>query len=190
MKEGPSRGTILVLVAAGLIVVLVLLWRYFAASAEESDSARWLAWDILTTPGQLKEFLDNKDMEGHMQVRLARIEEARRALNDGLRDLGGSGTRKDALTEIKRAAELYAGLINECSDKPLLHQQVLIGAAKAHESLGEIDEARKYYQQLSQKYGDTVLGKEATQQLARLDEAEQNGDLKALRDEYSRPATP
>jgi hypothetical protein len=190
MKEGPSRGTILVLVAIGLIVVLVFLWRYFADSAEESDSARWLRWDSLSSPGQLKAFVEDKDAQGHMQGRLARIEEARRALYDGLRELGGTGTRKDALEDIKRAAELYGGMVNECADKPLLHQQVLMGAAKANETLGSLDEARNYYRQLTQKYGDTVLGKEAAEQLQRLEQAEQNGDLKALRDELSKPPAP
>ncbi len=190
IKEGPSRGTILVLVVVGLIVILILLWRYFASSAEEADSARWLKWDSLASPSQLKTFVDDKEAQDHIQGRLARIEEARRALNDGLRDLGGTGSRKDALSEIRRAAELYSGLVNECSDKPLLHQQVLMGAAKANESLGSTEEARNYYNQLAQKYPDSVQGKEAAEQLQRLEQAEKNGDLKALRDELTRQPSP
>jgi hypothetical protein len=66
-----------------------------------------------------------------------------------------------------------------------------MGAAKAHESLGEYDKARSYYQQLSQKYANTVLGKEAVDQIKRLEAGEQNGDLQALREEYKAPpATP
>ncbi len=191
MKEGPSRGTVLVLVAVSLIVILVLVWRYLASSAEESDSARWLEWDNLASPGQLKAFVEKKDVQGHVQGRLARVEEARRALHDGLRKLGGSGdARKKALEEIQRAAELYGKLADECADKPLLHQQVLMGAAKAHESLGDAEQARRYYLQLKDKHGETVLGRDAAAQLQRLDEAEQNGDLKALRDEYTKPVTP
>jgi tetratricopeptide (TPR) repeat protein len=191
MKEGPSRGTLFVLIAAGLIVVLILVWRYMASSAEEADSTRWLRWDSLTSPGQLKAFVDDKEVESHMQGRLARAEEARRALHDGLRQLGGSGdTRKKALEEIQQAAVLYDKLAEECADKPLLHQQMLMGAAKAHESLGEVEAARNYYQQLKDKYGDTMFGRDATAQLQRLEESERNGDFKKLRDEFTRPSTP
>ncbi len=188
MKEGPSRGMLFVLAAVGLVVILVLIWRYLAASAEETDSARWLKWDNLTTPEQLKAFVENKEVEGHAQGRLARLEEARRSLYEGLRQLGNAGTRKKALEDLQRAAGLYDSLAEECSDKPLLHQQALMGAAKAHESLGEADQARRKYQQLQSNYGDTFFGRDAAEQLQRLDAAEQNGDFKALRDELNKPS--
>jgi hypothetical protein len=190
MKEGPSRGTLIVLVVVGVIVILVLVWRYLAGSAEEADSARWLKWNTLTTPEQLKAFVEDKETEGHPQARLARVEEARRSLYEGLRQLGNAGTRKKAVGDIERAAGLYDKLADECADKPLLHQQVLMGAAKAHESLGEADQARKYYQQLKEKYGESALGRDAAEQIQRLDAAEQNGDFKALRDEFNKPAAP
>jgi tetratricopeptide (TPR) repeat protein len=190
MKEGPSRGTLLLLIAVGLIVIVVLAWRYFANSAEEADSARWLKWDSLASPGQLKAFVEDADAQGHMQGRLARLEEARRALYDGLRELGSSGGRKEARENIQHAAELYDKLADEYADKPVLHQQVLMGAAKAHESLGETDRARDYYRQLSDKYGGTVLGKDAVAQLERLDQADRNGDLKELRDAFGEPGAP
>ncbi|HEY7426789.1 MAG TPA: hypothetical protein VH682_21310 [Gemmataceae bacterium] len=185
IKEGPSRGTILILGAIGLILLLVFIWRYFATSAEESDSARWLKWDSLTSPEQLKSFADNKEVQGHVQGRLARLAEARRALYDGLRNLGDHGFRAKAQEDIRKAAELYDKLADELSDKPLLHQQVLMGAAKAYESLGEKEPARKYYQLLTQKYANTNLGEEAAKQVERLDAAEQSGDLKALREEFN-----
>lgn len=188
VKEGPSRSTLFVLVAIGLVVILVLVWRYLASSADEADSARWFRLDSLSTPEKLKEFIEDKDAEGHTQGRLARLEEARRSLYEGLRKLGNAGTRKKALEDLQRSAGLYDKLTEECADKPLLHQQVLMGAAKAHESLGEADPARRYYQQLQDKYGDTVLGRDAAEQLQRLDAAENNGDFKALRDELNKPA--
>lgn len=192
MKEGPSRGTIFLLVAAAVIVILVLIWRYFSTSAEESESARWLRWASLSSPEQLKNFADDKDAQSHLPGRLARLEDARRLLHDGLRDLGGVGaTRSQALDNLKQSAQLYDKLVDECADKPLLHQQALLGAAKAHEGAGEIDQARRYYQQLADKHGQTAVGREAGDQIKRLDEADKSGALKALRDEYlSRPAAP
>jgi len=191
MKEGPSRGTILFLVAAGVIVILVFVWRYLSTSNEETDSARWLQWDSLTSPEQLTTFADDPKMQGHLQGRLARLEEARRGLHDGLRELGPLGTRPQALKNIQKAAERYDKLVDECADKPLLHQQALMGAAKAHESLGEYDQARKFYQLLAKDHGNSALGKEADEQWKRLDAAEQSGELKTLREEYNKkPAAP
>lgn len=190
MKEGPSRGTLFVLIGIGVIVIMVLVWRYLASSAEESDSARWYRWDTLATPDQLKLFVEDAELEGHPQGRLARVEEARRSLHEGLRQLGNIGTRKKALEDIERAAQLYAKLADECADKPLLHQQVLMGAAKANESLGDADQARKYYELLREKYSNTVLGRDAVEQIQRLETAEKDGTFKALRDEFKKPATP
>ncbi|HWG44123.1 MAG TPA: hypothetical protein VN688_15200 [Gemmataceae bacterium] len=191
IKEGPSRGTILVLVALGLILILVLVWRYLSSSNEAADSARWREWDSLASPEQLTNFADNKDMQGHLQGRLARLAEARRGLHDGLRDLGGIGTRPEALKKITTAAEHYTKLVQEFADKPVLHQQALMGAAKAHESLGEIEQARKFYDQLARDHGNSVLGKEADEQIKRLDAAKKDGDLEALQEEYNKkPATP
>ncbi len=191
MKEGPSRGTVYALVAVGLIVLLIVVWRYMASSAEEADSTRWLLLDEVNSPERLKALLENDKVSGHIQGRLARIDEARRALHDGLRQLGAGGeARKKALEEIQRAAELYDTLVGECADKPLVHQQVLMGAAKARESLGEADRAKSYYQQLQQKYGQTRIGLDAAAQLKRLEESEQNGDFKKLSDELARPTAP
>ncbi|MGH7227363.1 MAG: tetratricopeptide repeat protein, partial [Gemmataceae bacterium] len=142
----------------------------------ENDSARWRDWDNLTTPDQLKAFAENKDIQEYLQGRLAGIQEARRALRDGLRKLGNPSARKEAVEDLNKAADLYDRLVNECADKPLLHQQVLSGAAKAQESLGNIEQARAYYQQLRDKYGDSFFGADAAEQLQRLDEAVANSD--------------
>jgi hypothetical protein len=187
MREGPSRGTILFLVAAGLILLLVLVWRYFSTSAEESASARWLEWDRLTSPKELEKFVENKDVQDYMPGRLARLAEARRALYDGLRTLGDPVVRTEAQKNIRKAADLYDKLADELADQPLLHQQVLMDAAKAHESLDEIGKAHDFYQQLAQKYTKTSLGEEAGEQLKRLEAGEKNGDLKALGQEYNSP---
>lgn len=185
MKEGPSRGTILLLVAAGLILIVVLVWHYLSSSKEEADSTRWFKWDNLSSPEELEKFASAN--QGELPGRVARLEEARRNLHRGLRNLGDPGTRTQAQGDIKKAAEAYDKLAEELSDKPLLHQQVLMGAAKAHESLGEYDQARKYYEQLKGKYGATKLGEQASEDWERLDAAEKRGDLKALRDEFHSP---
>jgi hypothetical protein len=188
MKEGPSRGTIVFLVVVGLAIALGFIWVWVSRTREEADSARWFRWDSLSSPEQLKSFADDKDIQDSLPGKLARFEEARRYLLDGLREFGSSHT--SAVESLKKAAAAYDKLVDECSDRPLLHQQALMGAAKAHESLGEIDQARKFYQQLAQSYSSTLLGREAADQLARLQTAEQNGDLEALRKQYATSSIP
>jgi len=185
LKEGPSRGTLLLLTAIALIVIVVLVWRYLASSKEEADSARWLKWDRLASPEQLDKFANEN--QGELPGRLARLEEARRNLHNGLRNLGDVGTRNQAREDIKKAAETFDKLAEELTDKPLLHQQVLMGAAKAHESLGEYEQARKQYEELTRKYGSTKLGEAAAEDLKRLDASKKNGDLDALREEFNSP---
>jgi tetratricopeptide (TPR) repeat protein len=188
MKEGPSRGTVVFLVVVGIALALGFIWVWVSRNREETDSARWLRWDSLSSPEQLKSFAEDKDVADSLPGKLARFEEARRYLLEGLRDFGSSHT--PAVESLKKAAAAYDKLVDECGDRPLLHQQALMGAAKAHESLGEIDPARKFYQQLAQTYSSTVLGREAGDQLKRLEAAEQNGDLEALRKQYAPSSTP
>jgi hypothetical protein len=187
LKEGPSRSTLLVLVLVGLAVVLIFTWRYFAHSSQEADSALWYKWDNLATPEQLDTFLKNKEVEETTQGRLARFLAARRALREGLRDLGQPANSKRAQDELKKAADLYGKLASEPAKVPPLNQEALLGAAQASEALGEYDKAKDLYGQLAQKYKDTIQGKNAQQQLDRLNNA---ANQSVLQDLKSRLVTP
>jgi tetratricopeptide (TPR) repeat protein len=181
LKEGPSRGTVLILVLIGLAALLIFTWRYFARSSQEADSTLWYQWDNLAAPDQLDSFLKNKDAQDSTQGRLGRFLAARRALHDGLRDLGQLQQHTKALDDLKKASELYGKLIDETGRTPLLNQEALRGAAQAAESLGEYDRAKDLYGQLAQKYKDTVHGKNAQKQLERLNNEANKNDLQELK---------
>jgi tetratricopeptide (TPR) repeat protein len=187
LKEGPSRGTVLVLVLVGLALVLFFTWRYFSTSARETDSGHWLQWDDLTTPAQLDAFLQDKDLDGTEQGLLARFLAARRSLLEGTKDLGFNPGK--ATDELKKAADLYGKLAEETAKKPVLQEEALMGAGRAHESLGEYDRAKEYYRQLNDKYPNSARGKSAGQQLKRLDDPANAKDLQDLKTEYQ-PKTP
>ncbi len=185
LKEGPSRSTVVVLVVVGLAVLLFFVWRWFSQNAQESDSGRWLQWDNLTVPSQVNDFLKEKDVEETTQARLARFLEARRRLADGTRDLGFNRTTShENLTE---ALKLYSGLADQTSDRPLLHEEALLGAGKAAESLGKYDEAKGFYQKLADKYPDSARGRSAKASLARLNDASNAQTLKDLSIEFRPP---
>jgi hypothetical protein len=180
MKEGPSQRTMLWAGVIVLVVVLVLVWRWVRSSSEESDSQLWLRWENLYTPSEVQKFAD--EAKGTTQGRLARLQLARLHVRNGLLALGGS--KSDGRHELQEGAKAYEGLAEETHDLPVMQQEALMGAAKAYESLGDLPKARGFYERLAREYGNTPLGKDATQQLERLKEESASKDLEALLAEY------
>lgn len=189
-KEGPSRNTVLVLVLVGLALVLFFTYRFFSNAARETDSARWVTWNEIAGPEQLDAFLKDKDAEGTIQGRLARFLGARRALVDGLGDLGDTFQKTRAIDTLKNAASEYEKLIGESSDRPVLHQEALLGTAKAYEALGDYEKAKGFYKQLADRYGETARGKIAQKALERLDNPVNKTDLQDLKDLGKAPPAP
>jgi tetratricopeptide (TPR) repeat protein len=167
IKEGPSRGTMLFVGVVALAGLLIFIWWYFWSTSQAADSARWAAWDGLTTPAALDSFAQNKENQGTTQGRVARFQIARLSLLAGLRELGSS--RAAALENIRKAARIYEELAGESSDSPLLLQEALLGAGKANEGLGEVDKAKGYYKKLADTHPDSPFGKDARAQLERLE---------------------
>lgn len=180
VTEGPSRTTWLVLGVAALVVVLVLAWRYFAASAEAISAARWVRLDGLTTAGELEDFINDKDNKGTPQLNAARFELARMSLAEGLREMGKPLRRPEAVGQVRKAAETYEQLAGESGEVPLLQAEALAGAARAYESLGEFAKAKAFYERLVKEHGKSALAQEAGASLERLNDEKNAADLRAL----------
>jgi hypothetical protein len=187
IKQGPSRGMLLVGGLVVLVVVLVFTWRYFSTSSRATASARWLRLDGAVFPPQLEDVVADKDFKGSTPGRIARYKEARVHLHAGLRDLG----RKTpfAYGSIRKATELYEELLKESAPLPLLQQEALWGAAKGHESLGDLPKARELYERLMTQHKGSALAADAEKQLARLDNPGNQQELKSIVKEYSQPDT-
>jgi hypothetical protein len=176
LRQGPSRNTLLSAGAIVLIILLVVVARWFWVSSQEGESARWLRLDEALFPSQIEALARDKSLADSTQARVARILEARVKLTEGLRNLAAD---KEARKEVEEGTRLYEELIKESSSLvPLLRQEVLLGAAKGNEALGKRDQAKRYYEQLAQEFKDSALGKEARQQLERLQKDEK--DLQQL----------
>jgi len=188
MKEGPSRNTVLVGGLVLLALALVFSWRYFAASARENDSARWLRWDTLFAPKHLETFADDKEVQGTSQARLALFQLARLQLHQGLRDLGSSRAR--ARESITKATRTYEKLVDESRDVPLLQQEALLCAAKGYESLGDLQKARTLYDRLAQEHPRSACGREATESLKRLTDESARKELEDLAREFGEQGEP
>jgi predicted negative regulator of RcsB-dependent stress response len=149
-----------------------------------------------------------KDNPGTMPARLARFESARILLVQGVRDLGAwtssptavvlpadrvERARKlhdDALAKLREAAKRYKELADDSGDVAVQAQEALFNGGKALESLAEFDRARASYQQLVQNHPKSRLADLAKQRLARLEEIENNRDLKDRLTRLAQPSAP
>jgi hypothetical protein len=61
--------------------------------------------------------------------------------------------------------------VSESASSPQLAQEALLNAAKARESLGEIDQAKQLYGRLARDYPQSLKGKDAAEQLKSLEAA-------------------
>jgi hypothetical protein len=176
IKHGPSRLGWILFGLAAVIVLVIVLWRYFARSSEESASTLWTRWDGLSTPSQVKQFADNKDNASKAPGRVARFQQARIDLHAGLEDRASNA--RSARERLQQAANTYADLAREHGLMSVQVYEALHGAAKAHEGLLESDKAQEFYQQIADKFPDTPLAADAKAQIERLKKAVEAEDLR------------
>lgn len=179
IKKGPS-STFLYW-AIGIVAVLLVLglFRYFMMSSETITSNRWASLSQAVFAPQVEALAAKSEWQDTPQGRLARFKEARLEMSTGLRELGINP--KSGQEHLLNAAGHYEALIKASARVPLLHQEALWGAARARESLGELDKAREHYQKLVKEYEKTALGEDAARQLKRLDDPANERDLAELR---------
>jgi hypothetical protein len=190
VKEGPSNNTVmyttLAVVGVALVVILVSTWIYFTNESKSGAALRWEdlnsinsanAWSV--NPDVLERFAKDPKNAGTPQARLARFELARYWMQDA-RKLASEPfqVRAEAISNVKKGRDLYKELASESGDIPAQAQEALMGAAKGSETIGEIDEARKYYEKLQKEYPQSVYGLDAAKQLKRLAD---NKDFDALK---------
>ena len=166
LRQGPSRSTVIWLIVLGAVVLGVGLFWYFLSSSRAADSQSWLKLDEAVFPAQLDARLKESELTGTPQFRIARFKEARVNLSAGLRAQGSNP--KAALKRIESARDTYEELAKQSGRVPLLHQEALMGMAKANEALGNYEEARSGYERLTREYPSSALGVSATKQLERL----------------------
>jgi hypothetical protein len=192
VTEGPSKNTVMYtvlgLVAIALVITMIWTWKYFANQSELADADRWEelnrinstnAWTV--NPDELKRFAEDKNNVGTAQARVARFELAR-FWSQSDRDLANSipERRSDALNNVKKGRDLYVELIAEAGEVPDQVQEALMGAAKGSETLGDIEQARKYYERLNKDYPQSPYGKDAAKQMDRLNNSKDLDALKKL----------
>jgi len=171
--EGKPSTTIwAVLGVIVLAVIIYAAWRYFAGEAFRNTSLQWLEFDQSAANSDLEKLIENA--KGSPAALAAKAQLARGKLQEGLNKLGSETNRKEAIVLITSAREIYEQLTKDAKDDATYLREALLSLAKIEESLvaipksdhpeemlGNLDHAQELYQQLADKYPDSVQGKDA-----------------------------
>jgi hypothetical protein len=164
-KGGTSRKAVVIWSIIGLAVVVFIGWKIIANISERRNSQRWLDLDMAKTPNDLDEFIDKN--KGTVQANVARLFQAREALREGLTELYRNHDKAEE--QLKQAADTYDGLVKPFKNTPILVQECLLGAGKAREGLGELDEALSRYKDLTSRFKEGPVVQEATRGIDRIE---------------------
>jgi len=175
-KAGPSHSTMVVGGIILLVIVLYAGWKFYSQHALTKQSELWLKLDEAANVDSLQTL--ETQHPGTLPGRVAKLEQARINYRDGMKSLFSTLEASEARDKVQKAKDLYEALARESLDSPVLVQEALMGAAKASETLGDIEGAVHYYEKLVKDYPKSALGKEADERLTRIKEnPEQFKDL-------------
>lgn len=113
----------------------------------------------------LQEFAE--EHKGTLQGKLAKLQNARLSLAQGVEQIGSDLSRDRALSLLKDADRLFGEVANETGDYPHLQQEALLGAAVARESLGNQSGANELLERLVRDHPKSAAGKTARESLDR-----------------------
>jgi hypothetical protein len=173
--SGQQRSSVwwAVLGVAVLAVVLYFAWRYYSDASFKTRSEQWREFAQAVDAYQLEQILDAN--KASAAARAAKAQLARGKMQEGLEKLGSDLRRKDGIDQIEIARGLYDELAKEAGNDPVLLRESLLGRAKSEEalvgvtrdsgqpSIGSLDRALELYDDLANKFGESVQGKEAAE---------------------------
>jgi len=188
-KIKPTTSTLIFWGAVVLIVAAIVGWRLYANYSTQRMGAAWMGVADATNADDLAKVA--ADDPGTPPALAARFEEARAKLRQGLDKLTAPDEkdRTEAREKVHNAAELYTSLVGEADDRfPLLKEEALMGAAKAHESLGELDAALKNYRDLAGLKASSDLVRQAKEAVTQLEDPDTRAKIQAFYDQLKQPA--
>lgn len=197
LKARPSTSSLVFWLVVVLVAILALGWYGYSRWENKTSSLQWSKLDRASSLGELEGV--QKEYPNTIADVVARFEQARVLLRQGLEKYAAAdeAERKDARDKIKQAGDLYERLAGDVlqygslngqgGPGPLWRQEALRGAAKAAESLGDLDAARKYYGQLADARPQTELTKDAAEVVKKLDDPDRRKKLQEFYDKLLGP---
>ena len=180
LRGRPSTSSLIFWVVLVLVAALAVYWFYHSRHETETGSAMWSKYDDSTSVEDLEAVA--RDHPGTTQALAARFGVARLQLRQGLDKYAASDEkeRSEAQDNVKKAGDLYGQLAKEASAYPLLVQEALRGAAKAHETQGDLDAALNDYQQLAAAKPETDVTRAAAEAVKNLQDPDTRKKLESF----------
>ncbi len=135
-------------VLGGIVILVIgfIGWGIYRTSAKTTESAAWTEYYFNLLGGSADSFLDvAEDYPTSSASAWSRLTAGNSYLNDGITTLYRNRASGEEL--IEQAIEAFEE-VGEKIEHPELRVKALFGLGQAHESLGELDEATGYYQQV------------------------------------------
>ncbi len=182
VKSGTTSSSLIYWIVAAVVLLAIIAWYLYSGYSSRSRSELWTKLDVAAGTANLPELeAIAEQSRGSAAGRTARFQVARIRLEEGLNSLGSEQRRAEALDNVEKARELYAQLIADTNDAPLLRQEAMMGVAKAEETLigipkadgsaemrGTVAQALKYYEDLSNATPETFQTQAAKQRAQQL----------------------
>lgn len=212
VRQGPSRNTLIVLGLVGVVCILIGLFVYFSKRSTLTDAERWVQWHNLSDgsemaaaakqlPPDAPKGLRREDQrqrhrltqlkmlerfakanEDTLQGTVAQFQQARLALEQGMTSLGAEASHEFGLKLVKEAESIYTSLIDKTDDYPTLHQEALLNAGLARETLGNASGSKELLERVKNEYKNSAAAKRAEEALAR--QSKYGSELKRLVGEF------
>lgn len=164
------------LFSLALLLVAILLWRYFAERSERKIAALWVDLEQLDSKEKLKAFIDAHP--GKLQANVARMHLGRVLLAEGSSGLAIFDTKKreEAFQKVKEARDLFVEVAEALKGQPMLQGEAYYNAAKAEEILlgGHGGDIKRVVELLRQAAGTAPDSDFARQMNQRADDFEKN----------------
>lgn len=158
-------------ILGGLAIVLVgsIGWGIFSARAQQASAAAWSDYYFNLGDDNLDPFIDLADNRpGTDAAKWALLTAGEGYLSQGMDELYTN--KAEGLSKIELAVEQLEQV--EDASRIELREKALLGLARAHETLGDIDKAKSYYEQVRSVSSLASIQAAASQRLSFLDSDE------------------
>lgn len=160
-----SVQSYLPMILGGLVVLAVgaLAWGLYSSSARKQAAAGWTEYYFSLTGGDADTFMDiSEQYSGSTAASWAQQTAGNGYLQRGIEALYVDKSEGEEL--IQQAIDAFEGLENHSNIQ--LRTKAILGLAQAYESLGEIDKATGYYEELASLATQSGLVDKANERIA------------------------
>jgi len=160
-----------VLTAIIIVALIVAGYRFYTARQAQQHNAAWRDLATATSPDTLMNVAESHEV-GAVST-LAKLRAADLLNDQAVTPATSDDQNQTAGEMLERARRLYEGIVSNENASPVIRANALLGLGAVAESQGNLEQARKQYQQLmelTRQPGLDHLAQQAESRLALLDQ--------------------